>query len=309
METDWSVDHGPYSEFGDLLTLRGTQFIGAGYNIPNIRGNGRTVCTNHAWGSAFRGYGSPQSEFASESLMDMLAEKLGMDPFELRYKNCLPPRRHHAHGPGAGSVQPAGPADKLRPKYEAAKEKAKKESTAPEEGRGHFPGHLRLRPGRPGLRRGLGRAEPDDTFTITPPGRITARARTSAPWHGPRGPAPLGIAPEKIHFTWSERPAKCPNRPLRRQSPAAGGHGQRHQAWPAKSWSRPWKNPAAVSCTYAEMKSRGKAHQVRRQMDRGRQGLRRGHGAGQALSWSTCTACSCPRSPWTPPPARPRSTR
>ena len=34
METDWTVDHGPYSEFGDLLTLRGAQFIGSGYNIP-----------------------------------------------------------------------------------------------------------------------------------------------------------------------------------------------------------------------------------------------------------------------------------
>ena len=87
MESDWSVDHGPYSEFGDLLTLRGAQFIGAGYDIPAIRGNGRTVCTNHAWGSAFRGYGGPESEFASEVLMDELAEKLGMDPLELRYKN------------------------------------------------------------------------------------------------------------------------------------------------------------------------------------------------------------------------------
>ena len=58
MESDFSVDHGPYSEFGDLLTLRGTQFMGAGYDIPNIRGIGRTVCTNHGWGSAFRAYGS-----------------------------------------------------------------------------------------------------------------------------------------------------------------------------------------------------------------------------------------------------------
>ncbi|MDD4701893.1 MAG: molybdopterin-dependent oxidoreductase, partial [Desulfovibrio sp.] len=50
METDWSVDHGPYSEFGDLLTLRGAQYIGAGYGIANIRGTGRTVATNHCWG-------------------------------------------------------------------------------------------------------------------------------------------------------------------------------------------------------------------------------------------------------------------
>ncbi|MEI2659679.1 MAG: molybdopterin cofactor-binding domain-containing protein [Bifidobacterium adolescentis] len=46
-----------YSEFGDLLTLRGAQFIGAGYNIPSIRGRGRTVCTNHVWGAPFRAYG------------------------------------------------------------------------------------------------------------------------------------------------------------------------------------------------------------------------------------------------------------
>ncbi len=130
METDYSVDHGPYSEFGDLLTLRGTQFMGAGYDIANIRGEGRTVCTNHAWGSAFRAYGSPQSEFSSEVLMDELAEKLGMDPLELRYKNVY----------REGSTTPTGQEpevyslpemlDILRPKYKAALEKAKAESSA-----------------------------------------------------------------------------------------------------------------------------------------------------------------------------------
>jgi aldehyde oxidoreductase len=129
METDWSVDHGPYSEFGDLLTLRGAQFIGAGYDIKNIRGEGRTVCTNHAWGSAFRGYGSPQSEFASEVLMDELAEKLGMDPLELRFKNCY----------RKGATTPTGQDPEvyslpemlslLRPKYEAARKKAAAAST------------------------------------------------------------------------------------------------------------------------------------------------------------------------------------
>ena len=50
MEGDFSVDHGPYCEFGDLLTIRGTQFMGACYNIPNIRSKGRIVATNHARG-------------------------------------------------------------------------------------------------------------------------------------------------------------------------------------------------------------------------------------------------------------------
>ncbi len=87
METDWWIDHGPYSEFGDLLTVRQAQFIGAGYHLENIRGHGRTVATNHAWGSAFRAYGSPQAFLASEIAIDMLAEKMGEDPFEFRYKN------------------------------------------------------------------------------------------------------------------------------------------------------------------------------------------------------------------------------
>jgi aldehyde oxidoreductase len=129
METDWTVDHGPYSEFGDLLTLRGAQYIGAGYDIPAIRGEGRTVCTNHCWGAAFRGYGAPEAEFPSEVCMDELAEKLGMDPLELRYKNVY----------RKGSTTPTGQdpevyslpemIDKVRPKYEEFKKYAAENST------------------------------------------------------------------------------------------------------------------------------------------------------------------------------------
>ncbi|VVS91558.1 molybdopterin-dependent aldehyde oxidoreductase [Desulfoluna spongiiphila] len=129
MESDWTVDHGPYSEFGDLLTLRGAQFIGAGYDIANIRGEGRTVCTNHAWGSAFRGYGAPQSVFASEVLMDELAEKLNIDPLEIRYKNAY----------RKGCTTPTGQEpdvfcipeliDTMRPEYAEAKKSAATRST------------------------------------------------------------------------------------------------------------------------------------------------------------------------------------
>jgi aldehyde oxidoreductase len=135
METDWWIDHGPYSEFGDLLTQRQAQFCGSGYDIKNIRGRGRTVCTNHGWGSAFRAYGSPQAFLASETLMDELAEKLKMDPLELRYKNIYRP----------GATTPTGQVpevfvfeqlfDKLRPYYEEAKKRCKELST-PEKKRG-----------------------------------------------------------------------------------------------------------------------------------------------------------------------------
>lgn len=135
MESDWSVDHGPYSEFGDLLTLRGAQFIGAGYGIPNIRGIGRTVCTNHAWGSAFRAYGSPQSQFASEVLMDELAEKIGVDPLELRYKNVYRPGDTTPNGCPPDVYCLEEMIDKLRPLYQEAVAKAKQAST-PDKRRG-----------------------------------------------------------------------------------------------------------------------------------------------------------------------------
>lgn len=88
------IDHGPYSEFGDLLTHRLSQFTGAGYHIPTIRNKSQTVFTNHAWGSAFRGYGSPQSFMGSEIAIDVLAAKMGMDPFDIRELNCYKEFEH-----------------------------------------------------------------------------------------------------------------------------------------------------------------------------------------------------------------------
>jgi aldehyde oxidoreductase len=202
METDWSVDHGPYSEFGDLLTLRGAQFMGAGYDIPAIRGQGRTVCTNHAWGSAFRSYGSPQSEFSSEVLMDQLAEKLGMDPFDLRYKNVY----------RNGATTPTGQTpevyslpemmDKLRPKYEAACKKAKAESTAAvKKGVGISIGVYGCGldgPDGSGARIEL---NPDDTFTVY----TTWEDHGQGADMGTLGTAheglrPMNVSPDRIHL-------------------------------------------------------------------------------------------------------------
>jgi aldehyde oxidoreductase len=129
METDWVVDHGAYSEFGDLLTHKGAQFIGAGYDIRNIRGTGKAICTNHAWGAPFRGYGSPESIFASESLMDELAEKLGMDPFDLRYHNIYRPGCTTPTGQTPETFSLEAMMDIMRPKYQEARNKSAKTST------------------------------------------------------------------------------------------------------------------------------------------------------------------------------------
>ncbi len=135
LESNWICDHGPYSEFGDLLTLRGAQYIGAGYNIPNMRGLGKTVCTNHVWGAAFRGYGAPETEFPSECAIDDLAEKVGMDPLEFRYINAYRPGDTTPTGQTPEVFSLPEMIDKLRPAYQAALEKAKREST-PEKKKG-----------------------------------------------------------------------------------------------------------------------------------------------------------------------------
>ena len=108
METDWSVDHGPYSEFGDLLTLRGAQFMGAGYNIPQHprRRPARSAPTTPGARPSGR-YGSPQSRIRfTEVLMDELAEKLGLDPFDLRYKNVYREGSTNPDRPDAGGPTP-----------------------------------------------------------------------------------------------------------------------------------------------------------------------------------------------------------
>ena len=53
--------------------------------------------TNNPPKGAFRGFGTPQTTFSGEVMMDMLAEKLGMDPAELRLKNILAPNERSIH--------------------------------------------------------------------------------------------------------------------------------------------------------------------------------------------------------------------
>jgi putative selenate reductase molybdopterin-binding subunit len=59
------------------------------YRAPNMKFNCEIVYTNTPVAGAFRGYGCPQGFFAQESVIDEVAEKLGMDPMELRRKNFI----------------------------------------------------------------------------------------------------------------------------------------------------------------------------------------------------------------------------
>jgi CO/xanthine dehydrogenase Mo-binding subunit len=89
LETDIVYDGGAYVTVSPVVTQRGTLASGGVYNIPNARIRGRSMATNTPPPGAFRGFGGPQSEFAIERHMDVCAQRMGMDPVELRRKNFL----------------------------------------------------------------------------------------------------------------------------------------------------------------------------------------------------------------------------
>ena len=90
-EFDAGLDNGAYPEMGDDKLTKILRFMFFPYNMPNVAGLARSAVTNHNFGVPYRGYGAPQAYTASEALVDMLAEKIGMDPFEFRYRNIAQP--------------------------------------------------------------------------------------------------------------------------------------------------------------------------------------------------------------------------
>jgi CO/xanthine dehydrogenase Mo-binding subunit len=80
---------GAYAFSGQSKLTLGAGFFMSMYRCPNMKCVGKTVYTNTPPLTAMRGAGNPQVHFAVESQMDIVAEKLGMDPIALRYKNHL----------------------------------------------------------------------------------------------------------------------------------------------------------------------------------------------------------------------------
>jgi CO/xanthine dehydrogenase Mo-binding subunit len=88
-QLDCWVDTGAYADCGPgVATKLGYAGVGP-YRIPNVRVDALAVYTNLPPNGAFRGYGATQSVWASERAMDLLAERLGMSPLELRRRNLL----------------------------------------------------------------------------------------------------------------------------------------------------------------------------------------------------------------------------
>jgi CO/xanthine dehydrogenase Mo-binding subunit len=89
MDIEILADAGAYSMKTPHVTFRSCAEATGPYEVPHVRVDVHSVFTNNNNSGAFRGFGSPQVDFAVESMMDELAEGLGMDPYEFRSRNAF----------------------------------------------------------------------------------------------------------------------------------------------------------------------------------------------------------------------------
>ncbi len=88
-EVEMVADGGAYMYTSNKVLGNSTITCTGPYFIPNVKADVYGVYTNNVPTAAFRGFGAPQALFMAESQMNKLAEKLGMDPVELRLLNAL----------------------------------------------------------------------------------------------------------------------------------------------------------------------------------------------------------------------------
>jgi CO/xanthine dehydrogenase Mo-binding subunit len=88
-DVDVLQDGGAYAYTSTKVLGNATLMCTGPYEIPNVRVDAYSIYTNHVPGGAFRGFGGPQAAFAAEGQLNKLAEKLGIDPVEIRLRNVL----------------------------------------------------------------------------------------------------------------------------------------------------------------------------------------------------------------------------
>ncbi|MBW6466981.1 MAG: molybdopterin-dependent oxidoreductase [Brevefilum sp.] len=89
IETELYGDSGAYASLGEKVMTRATTHSAGPYDVEHVRADCYAMYTNNPPSGAFRGFGVTQSAFAIETIIDMLAEELKINPIELRRMNAL----------------------------------------------------------------------------------------------------------------------------------------------------------------------------------------------------------------------------
>jgi aldehyde oxidoreductase len=121
---EFTLNKGAYFLLGPVMPTRALNMLNGSYNIPNVYAMAKLAYTNNASGGAARGAGPPQVMFALESLMDMMAEKLGIDPLEFRRMNSMKPGQMRSTGAIVEQFEFPELCNDIKPHYERAKKDA-----------------------------------------------------------------------------------------------------------------------------------------------------------------------------------------
>jgi xanthine dehydrogenase molybdenum-binding subunit len=91
-------DTGAYASVGMKVLERAAGHSCGPYRVPNVEVEAKTVYTNNPPCGAMRGFGANQASFAIEGVMDLLAERVGVDGYDIRERNILEPGDPFATG-------------------------------------------------------------------------------------------------------------------------------------------------------------------------------------------------------------------
>ncbi|MFI5288832.1 MAG: xanthine dehydrogenase family protein molybdopterin-binding subunit, partial [Polyangia bacterium] len=114
-------DKGAYASVGSKVIERACGHATGAYDVANVEVEGLAVYTNNPPCGAMRGFGANQSAFAIETALDMLAEKCGLDAFEIRWRNALVEGSTFCSGQTLRAVGLKKTLEAVRPHYDAAK--------------------------------------------------------------------------------------------------------------------------------------------------------------------------------------------
>jgi len=87
-DVDCLLNNGAYTSWGPTTPYVMMRTFSSHFRVPNVKCRFQSVYTNNPYAGSFRGYGNVQATWATSIHMDMLAEKLGIDPVTLSLKNA-----------------------------------------------------------------------------------------------------------------------------------------------------------------------------------------------------------------------------
>jgi CO/xanthine dehydrogenase Mo-binding subunit len=151
VEAEVIADGGAYASTSQEVVKIAALFASGCYEVANIAVDGYAVYTNNIPSGAFRGFGAPQAQFASEIMLTRLAHALKLDPIELRRRNI------YREGSIEPTQHPVPPGVSALPVLERCVEEMKQRLGAPgisEQGNGRSEAGSESRPSH--LRRGVG---------------------------------------------------------------------------------------------------------------------------------------------------------